>query len=761
MIDTAVEEEIYAFEPLSKERSRIKLTVATSNKSPLNKSFTLEADGNITKSPNALLISGHAEVQELRHFGELPDVIERLQPNQALILGIPDRPKVKVVSAAALTPERIAVGYVARTKEYFACANHGLVLFDYDEPEHTPDHLRCGSPGELMQLLARIPELEGLQFYALPSSSAGIAIAETGEAYRGNGMHVYVETKSLDLTKFHRWAEVKFWDAGWGYITYAANGALLVRHVIDLAVLSPERLVFEARPHLGPGLVQAEREFVFEPGKVLTGDFDISPADYARHVDTIARAKADPAVKAKAERIREDYIREKGLELAAQGNIPVEAACQAIRRNQGQFGGTITLPPEYALDIGGRYITVADLAANGKEYDKKAIPDPIEGRAYGSTTAKFYFNDGEPIINSHAHGVKTVYKLPKPSACQDTPSTPAPCIDQPTLARYSLNGSSQKLAEEVGTETFVLADIALFGQWTHISSAPNCGKTLLALSLLLATLQQHPELQGKVYYINADDSKKGLAEKTHLAEMAGFHMLAPGMNGFELDAFLALLADVVAKGEASGTVIFLDTLKKFVDVQEKARVARFGTAVRQFVQHGGTLITLGHVNKHRGANGKVVIEGTADIRNDADCTFTLEEIDRNDEEQEKVVRFENIKARGGVASQASYRYSTASTITYTELLASVQFLGLDYTPPADEPQAKFDETVVIAAVIAAIQEGVTSKLKLRDVVAARSNASKRQVLQLIEKYSGADPSVHRWNFKRIGHGKFLFTLLGQ
>jgi hypothetical protein len=144
---------------------------------------------------------------------------------------------------------------VARTKEYFACANHGLVLFDYDESEHTPEHLRCRSPGALMRLLARIPELDGLQFHGLPSSSAGITNAETGEAYHGHGMHVYVETESLDLAKLRQWAEVKCWEAGLGYIAYAANGALLVRYVIDLAVLSAERLIFEALPHLGPGLV--------------------------------------------------------------------------------------------------------------------------------------------------------------------------------------------------------------------------------------------------------------------------------------------------------------------------------------------------------------------------------------------------------------------------------------------------------------------------------------------------------------------------
>ncbi|MDP2903647.1 MAG: hypothetical protein Q8N96_11165 [Methylovulum sp.] len=41
------------------------------------------------------------------------------------------------------------------------------------------------------------------------------------------------------------------------------------------------------------------------------------------------------------------------------------------------------------------------------------LADPIEGSSYGKTTAKFWWNDGIPIISSLAHGVQTTYFLQK------------------------------------------------------------------------------------------------------------------------------------------------------------------------------------------------------------------------------------------------------------------------------------------------------------------------------------------------------------
>ena len=61
--------------------------------------------------------------------------------------------------------------------------------------------------------------------------------------------------------------------------------------------------------------------------------------------------------------------------------------------------------PEFVLDFAHLGpVTVADVARDPKRYDQQPLADPMEGPSYGASTAKFYWNDGAPIINSFAHG---------------------------------------------------------------------------------------------------------------------------------------------------------------------------------------------------------------------------------------------------------------------------------------------------------------------------------------------------------------------
>ncbi|MDO8948577.1 MAG: hypothetical protein Q7U88_15700 [Desulfocapsaceae bacterium] len=43
--------------------------------------------------------------------------------------------------------------------------------------------------------------------------------------------------------------------------------------------------------------------------------------------------------------------------------------------------------------------------------------------------------------------------------------------------------------------------------------------------------------------------------------------------------------------------------------------------------------------------------------------------------------------------------------------------------------------------------------------ADRSGASKRAVLKIIEKYTGDDPTQHRWNFVKGERGKQIYSTL--
>ncbi len=58
---------------------------------------------------------------------------------------------------------------------------------------------------------------------------------------------------------------------------------------------------------------------------------------------------------------------------------------------------------------------------------KISLPDPIEGPEYGATTATLFWGKehAAPIIVSHAHGTKTIYKLPAPASKAVWSITPA------------------------------------------------------------------------------------------------------------------------------------------------------------------------------------------------------------------------------------------------------------------------------------------------------------------------------------------------
>ena len=78
------------------------------------------------------------------------------------------------------------------------------------------------------------------------------------------------------------------------------------------------------------------------------------------------------------------------------------------------------------------------------------------------------------------------------------------------------------------------------------------------------------ELDGDdVFYVNADDSFKGIVQKTEMAEEWGFHKVVPSHNGFTHSDILELMTQLAETGEARGIVVILDTLKKFIDLMHK------------------------------------------------------------------------------------------------------------------------------------------------------------------------------------------------
>jgi archaellum biogenesis ATPase FlaH len=315
------------------------------------------------------------------------------------------------------------------------------------------------------------------------------------------------------------------------------------------------------------------------------------------------------------------------------------------------------------------------------------------------------------------------------------------------LSQFSLKGHLKAMEKKMLADKFVLGRIAIVGQATVIYAKPNTGKTLLVLSLIIQSIKAGAVNGADVFYINADDSYRGLVEKLRLAEQHGFHMLAPGQNGFNTKLFISHLQTMIKENTAHGKVIILDTLKKFTDLMDKKLSTEFMRTGRAFVVNGGTLILLAHTNKNRDGEGKVIFAGTSDVVDDVDCAFILDEISGTGEK--KSVLFENIKARGDVAQQAGYSYSTYPGQTYHQRLNSVESLDkaaaeqIKITQRLNEKLEK-DEPI-INAIRASLESGNLLKTDLIRAVHEDTGFSKLRINKALNDYTGIHfGKGHRW-----------------
>lgn len=327
------------------------------------------------------------------------------------------------------------------------------------------------------------------------------------------------------------------------------------------------------------------------------------------------------------------------------------------------------------------------------------------------------------------------------------------------LLKYSLTGKSAEFEAEMLEDTFVLGEIALLGQWTVVFAPPNTGKTLIAFWLLILGIKNGDIDPECVFYINADDSHAGLTTKLKLAEKYGFHMLAPGYADFKTDDLLRLLKKLGTSGQARGTIVLLDTMKKFANPMDKSECLRFGNGVRVFTSQGGTVIGLAHTNKNRTADGKPIPAGTSDFVDDSDCAYIMDTLDNKNDI--RTVEFENIKDRGMVTKLAAYQYSTLAGLGYTGLLDSVTPVDDTKAGALRDAAERFDDrdAPLIQAITDCINERVTAKIAITRKAARATGDSQRQAQRVLEDYTGADPNEHHWNFTIGDRGVNTFALL--
>ena len=324
------------------------------------------------------------------------------------------------------------------------------------------------------------------------------------------------------------------------------------------------------------------------------------------------------------------------------------------------------------------------------------------------------------------------------------------------LLQFSLTGQGHALSEAAGKQHPLLGSICLKGEITVWYAPPNTGKTLIALSLMSEAVSDRKIDPENVFYINADDSQAGFAEKVALLDDFGIHTLVPGQANFKLNDLLPAMEKMAQEGTANGKLVVVDTIKKITDIMDKRGMRNFGIRVRPFTMAGGTILFLAHTNKKRAANGDLIYAGTNDLLEDVDSAYLLDRAE-NSSEKQRLIRFACLKSRGVNANEVFYRYESDSDLSYLQKLTSVELVD----PEAGSQQFRelSPETGLVEAVTFAIRHGSPpTKGRIVASVAKATKASKRQILDIIEKYAGPSSEGGLWDFEVHERGAHLFVL---
>ena len=328
------------------------------------------------------------------------------------------------------------------------------------------------------------------------------------------------------------------------------------------------------------------------------------------------------------------------------------------------------------------------------------------------------------------------------------------------LFRFSLRGSAHELEAEAADTKPLLGQFVMDGQATMIYAAPNTGKTLIILYLVLRAIADGRIDPDRVIYVNLDDSSQGLAAKVRLMQEAGAHMIASGHKGLKIRHILERLNQAVEYGMARGTLVIIDTQKKVADPMDKKKSSEFGQACREYVMAGGTVVVLGHTRKSPKANGSPQYQGTTDLLEDFDAVYLAELMTDSGRKDRRVVRFNMEKKRADSPNAVAYSYADELGISYDEKLASVESVDPeDFT--ADQSDDYGVDIVRVTITIAEIiGDGFAGgKGALAEATAERCGISKRKAIRIIEDKTGSTKGVHLWDTRTGEHNTQIYRLI--
>lgn len=466
------------------------ISVITDEANQLTKHFELKEDGKLKKTAPGHLVKGTVEAFDV-NANQLITLIRNLAQNQCLCLGVPTDGDLS--NRPILCRKMAKDGDITRAKEHLDFfPDNSWLLLDFDDSGKTPE--------EALELLTEIdPQFETAQLAVIPSSSSYLYNGTEPIIEEGN-YHIFVELKgSRNPEEYGRILFDRLMLNGFMQPMITKSGAIIMKSMVDTAVMSPEREIFSADPICKPPLNSQRLKHIAEQeGSVLNSDLMPELDEDERMKLRVAIRTHRRDLEEKSAKQREKYYTELAKKQAAiNGTTPGRERPSIIETaiTYDKLGRPILelLSSQYIKDEDGNDVRVSELLLSPPGITK--FPDPLEPYKRGDESKGIVGRGVATLLNdtmifSHNH-CGMIYMLRWTAEDVSNVFTTG-TNDEKEFLWNVLNKSKQEMS--TATTDMDMSDLADTIK-LHASKTSRVGKEKKHVVDKLKVRTQHPETE--------------------------------------------------------------------------------------------------------------------------------------------------------------------------------------------------------------------------------------------------------------------------
>lgn len=377
------------------------------------------------------IAAGTLELVTVNGLEGLAALLAGVDQRQAIVHGVPiDQTHGPLWKLITEKNDHGLPGTITRTKKTLHFPpGYFTLMTDYDDDQESPPAPLDSAQALVARLAAIWPAFATAGYLTTFSTSSCIRSKATGAWLNDPaGMHLTHIARG-DVERFRTIVQARLLLSGEFFTKLASpnsqtgRASILTRHLIDMAVYSPERLDFVAGAEIAKSapFYQDMPPPQLVPGHVLDLDAlpDLSPEEAAESQRLLAAAKE--ALKPRQREGVRDKVRAQHPEMDDEA-VARETTARLERAERGE------LTPDHLLSLDtGKTVRAGDIR---RAHDRLTLADPEEP-GYGLSKAIIYWNSGGHTIRIHslAHGLSRTYCiLPRPGTPDD--DTAASSMDE-------------------------------------------------------------------------------------------------------------------------------------------------------------------------------------------------------------------------------------------------------------------------------------------------------------------------------------------